>query len=110
MRTIGTVPTALSKGAMQAGNFLLAHIFFCHIDHTQCMTNNHDGASLWSRMQKTTSFVVCALGCLVYALVKRRRVEKRSDLVVASDVVVQPLEAQRPPAVAEPPLARDADA
>ena len=73
MRSLGTVPAAISKGAQQALTFLLAHVFFCHIDEFECMTNNHgDGKTLWNKMQKPVSLVVCLLGCVTYAVVKKR--------------------------------------
>jgi drug/metabolite transporter (DMT)-like permease len=76
MNTLGTIPTAISKGIQQAGTFLLAHVLFCSVDATECLTNNtHSGAgpsSAWSQAQKPVSFVLCCLGCLVYALVKKR--------------------------------------
>jgi hypothetical protein len=96
MRSLGTVPTAISKGAQQAGTFLLAHILFCKADRTECieitiylgarrvvlrtagtffhrcMTDNHGSTSAWGRSQKPVSFVVCCLGCFIYAIIKKR--------------------------------------
>jgi len=82
VRTLGTVPTAISKGAQQALTFLLAHILFCHIDSKECMTHaagNHTGSgdeggalAVWTQAQKPVAFVVCTVGCLVYALIKQR--------------------------------------
>ena len=74
MRTLGTVPTAISRGAQQAGTFLLAHVFFCSEVKTQCLTNDHGGShdSVWSRAQKPVAFVLCCAGCFIYAVVKKR--------------------------------------
>lgn len=79
MRRLGTVPTAISKGVQQAGTFLFAHLFFCSVDEYECMTVNNfnrtgdpdehvDSLTLWSRFQKPVAFVVCCIGCVVYAL------------------------------------------
>mmetsp|Transcript_57317 Transcript_57317/g.125545 ORF Transcript_57317/g.125545 Transcript_57317/m.125545 type:complete len:367 (+) Transcript_57317:28-1128(+) len=68
---LGTVPTAVSKGAQQAGCFIFAHIFFCHIDDKECIDNNN-GSGLWSRMQKGVACLMCCLGVVVYALGKSR--------------------------------------
>ena len=78
--SIGTVPAAISKGAQQGGTFLLAHVLFCHIDETECMSDSREGASAWSRVQKPLSFAICALGCLVYAIVRKRNVDKPTGL------------------------------
>jgi len=94
LRELGTVPTAMSKGAQQAGSFLFGHMIFCSSDQHQCFTNN-DGTSTWSRMQKPVSFVVCCLGCLVYGLASRserhnkvsstRTVTERDDSVTTEE-------------------------
>ena len=76
MGTIGTVPAALSKGAMQAGVFLLAHLLFCHVDPTQCLTASKKDTGAWGHMQKPFSFAVCTIGCLVYACIKKKPVHK----------------------------------
>ena len=78
MGSLGTVPTAVSKGAQQAGTFLLAHMLFCNVDFTECMTSSHGGATTWGRMQKGVSFCLCCIGCLVFALVKKRPIDKRA--------------------------------
>jgi hypothetical protein len=38
---LGTVPTAVSKGAQQGGVFIMSHIIYCHIDTHECMTWNY---------------------------------------------------------------------
>lgn len=82
MRSLGTVPTAISKGAQQAGNFLFAHIFFCKVDPRECITGvptnvsstpPHTGPSAWHEAQKPAAFSLCCLGCVVYALATKRR-------------------------------------
>ena len=78
--SIGTVPAAISKGAQQGGTFLLAHVLFCQIDETECMSDGREGASAWSRVQKPLSFAICSLGCLVYAIVRKRSVDKPTGL------------------------------
>ena len=68
---MGTIPTAVAKGAQQAGIFAFSHIVYCHIDKTECITYNY-GDSLWNRMQKGVAFFCCTLGVVVYALNKRK--------------------------------------
>ena len=94
--SLGTVPAALSKGAQQGGIFLLAHLLFCHVDPTECITNAKKG-DVWGAMQKPTSFVLCALGCLVYAVVKRRRVDKVASPDASAPPTPQPLRAPSDP-------------
>ena len=71
MGSLGTVPAAISKGAQQGGTFLLAHLFFCATDASECMSDSRPGATTWSKVQKPLAFAVCCSGCLVYALVKK---------------------------------------
>jgi len=54
---LGTVPTAVSKGAQQSGVFLFAHILFCHRDPTECLWNNSKATehTLWSQWQKSAA-------------------------------------------------------
>ena len=55
---LGTVPTAVSKGAQQAGVFIFSHIIYCHYDKAECIDNNY-GTSVWHHMQKR--FVFCSV-------------------------------------------------
>lgn len=68
---MGTVSTAVAKGAQQAGIFVFSHLVYCGIDEAECMTNN-SGSTLWSKMQKSVAFFCCTLGVVVYALNKNR--------------------------------------
>ena len=38
---IGTIPTAVSKGAQQGGVFIFSHIIYCKYDKRECMTWNY---------------------------------------------------------------------
>jgi drug/metabolite transporter (DMT)-like permease len=67
---LGTVPTAVAKGAQQAGVFACSHLFFCHVDESECIDYNY-GNSLWNRLQKSVAFALCCLGVAVYSLNKR---------------------------------------
>jgi uncharacterized membrane protein len=96
VRSLGTVAAAVSKGAQQAGTYLLAHIFFCHLDEYECLTSSGSHhpphpphgppppppppgqPTTWSRMQKSVAFACCLLGCVVYAVVKRRPVRNQT--------------------------------
>ena len=69
---LGTVPTAVSKGAIQAGNFLFAHIFFCHADQTECWWDNNGDTGAWRHWQKPVAFLMCASGCMFYVLGKEK--------------------------------------
>jgi len=94
VRRLGTVPTAISKGAQQAGNFLFAHLFFCHVDRHECMWVNdgtRDGGgdgdgrgaswwATWSQWQKPAAFLLCCAGCVVYVLGKEPDAERRPEL------------------------------
>jgi len=66
---LGTVPTAVSKGAQQAGVFLFSHIIYCHYDKAECIDSNY-GSTTWNHMQKSVAFVLCSLGVAVYSLNK----------------------------------------
>ena len=73
VRRMGTVPTAISKGAQQAGNFLFAHLFFCHTDANECMWRESSSQletsgwrPVWDRLQKPIAFVLCCSGCVIY--------------------------------------------
>lgn len=67
---LGTVPTAVAKGAQQAGVFACSHLFFCHLDESECIDYNY-GNSLWNRLQKSVAFALCCFGVAVYSLNKR---------------------------------------
>ena len=71
MGSLGTVPAAVSKGVQQAGTIALAHLLFCDQDSHECLTHS-SGSSIWSKLQKPASFTLCCLGCMVYALLKKR--------------------------------------
>jgi len=71
----GAVPTAISKGTQQAGNFLFAHLFFCGVDPHECIWNNRHGddeagswRAVWSSWQKPVAFLFCCAGVVVYML------------------------------------------
>ena len=83
IKRLGTVPLAVSKGAQQAGSFLFSHIFFCSSDPNECFyTPRHSSSEsglgtrfapmlrAWAHWQKTSAFVLCCVGVLVYALGK----------------------------------------
>jgi drug/metabolite transporter (DMT)-like permease len=64
---LGTVPTAVSKGAQQAGVFVFSHIVYCKYDKYECMTYNY-GTTAWNKMQKPVAFVLVCAGVIVYAM------------------------------------------
>eukprot|EP00942_MAST-04A_sp_MAST-4A-sp1_P000141 g141.t1 len=68
---IGTVPTAVAKGAQQAGVFIVSHIVYCSIDKNECMFYNH-GNTLWNKMQKSVAAILCVIGVVVYAMSKKK--------------------------------------
>ena len=68
---LGTVPTAVAKGAQQAGIFVFSHIIYCKIDQSECMDYNY-GDSPWNKAQKGVAFLLCIVGCALYALSKRQ--------------------------------------
>ena len=73
--TLGSVPAAVSKGAIQAGTFLLAHILYCEVDVYECLARQppkHGARTPWDWLQKPLTFFLCFLGCGLYAVVKRR--------------------------------------
>ena len=47
---LGTVPTAVAKGAQQAGIFVFSHLVYCRIDRNECLTYNY-GNSLWNKVR-----------------------------------------------------------
>ena len=71
---LGTVPTAVAKGAQQSGVFLASHIVFCSTDESECLWYNH-GSSLWNKMQKSVAAVLCIAGVVLYALKRRTKQE-----------------------------------
>jgi drug/metabolite transporter (DMT)-like permease len=70
---LGTVPTAVSKGAQQSGVFVFAHIFFCSQDPTECLWNNGKSHTMWSSLQKSVALTCCCVGVLLYSLGKPQR-------------------------------------
>lgn len=72
MGSLGTVPAAVSKGVQQAGAIALAHLLFCDEDPHECLTHNRGSHTMWSQLQKPASFILCCLGCVVYAVLKKR--------------------------------------
>lgn len=71
---LGTVPTAVSRGAQQSGVFIFAHVLFCSKDPTECLWNNsrNQTHTLWSQWQKTAALLCCCAGVMVYSLGKKR--------------------------------------
>ena len=89
VRRLGTVPTAISKGVQQAGNFVFAHLFFCGVDPHECIWSNEhaDGdeagwRQVWSRWQKPAAFLFCCAGVVVYMLGRPPRNGPRDDKVL----------------------------
>lgn len=68
---LGTVPVAVSKGAQQAGIFVVAHLLFCKADPYECLVPPHADTP-WKRAQRPVACAVCVLGCVLYVLGKRR--------------------------------------
>ena len=65
---LGTVPTAVSKGVQQAGNFVFAHLLFCSTDPTECLWNNGKGKqTTWNHWQKACAFLFCCTGVVLCA-------------------------------------------
>jgi len=75
---LGTVPTAVSKGAQQAGVFIFSHIIYCHYDKAECIDNNY-GTSVWHHMQKSVAFVLCTIGVAIYSLNKYQNVKREEE-------------------------------
>jgi drug/metabolite transporter (DMT)-like permease len=69
---LGTVPTAVAKGAQQAGVFVASHLVYCSIDENECLWYNH-GKSVWNKMQKSVAAVLCVAGVVVYTLNKQQK-------------------------------------
>ena len=68
---LGTVPTAISRGAQQAGVFLVAHLLFCSSDPTECIwTNGRGEQTAWSQWQKSVALCCCVAGVVMYSLGK----------------------------------------
>ena len=72
MNKLGTVSVAVSKGAQQAGVFIVSHIVYCSMDRNECMFYNH-GNTLWNKMQKSVAAILCVGGVVLYALSKKKR-------------------------------------
>ena len=73
---IGTVATAVSKGAQQAGIFVFAHLLFCSSDAHECLvpppTPSHPHPTVWKRAQKGVACLVCIGGCVLFVLGKKK--------------------------------------
>ena len=69
---MGTVPTAVSKGAQQSAVFLCAHLLFCSSDPTECIWNNGRSHTLWSAWQKGAALACCCSGVMLYTLGKAK--------------------------------------
>ena len=69
---LGTVPTAVAKGAQQAGVYVASHLVYCSVDENECLWYNH-GKSAWNKMQKSVAAVLCVAGVVVYALNKQQK-------------------------------------
>lgn len=71
---LGSVPTAIAKGAQQAGSILFAHLFFCHVDKHECIWPRGPLAEAWWRRwaywQKSVAVLLCCAGCVIYILHK----------------------------------------
>jgi len=67
---LGTVPTAVSIGAQQAGYLFFANLLFCLDGSGQRTTHCfvQSGASAWGKAQKVLAFVLCCVGCGVYVM------------------------------------------
>ena len=116
---LGTVPTAVSKGAQQAGVFLFAHILYCDVDPTECIYNNGQQTTTWSRMQKSVAFLACCGGVVTYSLGKKSKADRDGELPPASAADDSDDEPNDPfalatwmatPAAARPGRVRDAPA
>ena len=116
---LGTVPTAVSKGAQQAGVFLFAHILYCDVDPTECIYNNGQQTTAWSRMQKSVAFLACCGGVVTYSLGKKSKADRDGELPPASAADDSDDEPNDPfalatwmatPAAARPGRVRDAPA
>ena len=82
----GTVPTAVAKGAQQAGVFVFSHVIYCHLDQEECIDYNY-GDSTWNKMQKSVAAVACVLGCMIYALDKKKATTGNNGKV-QNDIIV----------------------
>ena len=87
---LGTVPTAVAKGAQQAGVFVFSHLIFCTphshpIDEHECLDWNYPSENMgtarrnWSKAQKSVALVMCLIGCAMYALNKNKPKDVDSD-------------------------------
>ncbi|CBZ50320.1 hypothetical protein NCLIV_007930 [Neospora caninum Liverpool] len=57
LKHVGAVSSGILKGARTAVVFLLSHVFYCHLQESQCMTS-----------VKALSVVLCVAGVLVYSV------------------------------------------
>ena len=70
---MGTVATAISKGAQQAGILLACHIVYCSSIPSECLTSNGNNDSAWNAWQKPVACLCSVCGVVVYALGRRPR-------------------------------------
>ena len=88
VRRLGTVATAVSKGAQQSGIFVVAHLCFCASDPTECLWHNGGGGTAWSKMQKPVACAVCIAGVVVFVLGKNSLEEKTLSNTAAAQAVL----------------------
>lgn len=73
---VGTVPTAVAKGAQQAGILACAHLLFCSSDPTECLfMNGQEGDRrwwTWKYWQKTCALIFCTGGVMLFALGRKK--------------------------------------
>lgn len=94
---LGTVPTAVSRGAQQAGVFVVAHLLFCRVDPTECLWNNGRGEqTLWSKLQKSAALSCCVAGVVLYTLGKPRTIAPDSQGLADAEICDAPLEPEVP--------------
>ena len=72
---VGTIPTAVSKGAQQAGIFVASHLVYCHRDPNECIlppssSSSHPNTvlTMWMQAQKLVAVLLCCIGVVVYTL------------------------------------------
>ena len=90
---MGTVATAISKGAQQAGILLACHIVYCSSIPSECLTSNGNNDSAWNAWQKPVACICSVCGVVVYALGRRPR---QPAAKVDDCVVVAPAEPPSP--------------
>jgi drug/metabolite transporter (DMT)-like permease len=73
VNVIGTVPTAVAKGAQQAGVFVFSHIVYCNIDKHECMFGTSPKDTLWHKIQKSCAALFCVAGVVIYSLGRKNK-------------------------------------